>query len=72
VIANPARWPRLLDRQDAAEYCGVSVNHFLAHCPVPPMTFGSKKLWDRHAIDAWLDGGHGGNVPTIEELLSRA
>jgi hypothetical protein len=59
----------------AAAYCGVSVNHFLAHCPVPPFDgFGERaKRWDRHAIDAWLDGGvSGGNMPTIEELLSRA
>ena len=63
----------MLDRQDAAEYCGVSVNHFLAHCPVDPTSIGTKKLWDRKAIDAWLDGpGGGGDTPTAEEWLERA
>ncbi len=66
-------WPRLLPRELAAAYCGVSVNHFLAHVPVPAMELGAKRLWDRLAIDAWLDGGSsGGSLPTVEELLSRA
>lgn len=50
-------WPRLLDRQLAASYCGVSVNHFLLHVPVEPVRIGEKKLWDRAAIDRWLDAG---------------
>lgn len=66
------RWPRLLDRRGAAEYCGVSVNTFLARVPVPAVEIGTKRLWDRHAIDAWLDGGLGGNLPTSEEWLGRA
>lgn len=69
----PARWPRLLDRKDAAEYCGVSVNHFLEHVPVSPMKLGEKKLWDRRAIDEWLDGGSSGRDTTsTKEWLDRA
>jgi hypothetical protein len=47
--------PRLLDRAEAAAYCGVSINHFLAHVPVAPRLIGKKRLWDRAAIDKWLD-----------------
>lgn len=65
----PARWPRLLDRQDAAEYCGVSVNHFLTHVPVGPRLIGSKKLWDRKEIDAWLDGPASKTKFDFSELL---
>lgn len=65
-------WPRLLPRELAAAYCGVSVNHFLAHVPVPSVKIGTKKLWDRAAIDHWLDGDQGDRLPTTEEMLSRA
>lgn len=70
----PARWPKMLDRRTAAEYCGVSVNHFLTHCPVAPTLIGGKKLWNRRGIDAWLDGpiGGGENLPSAEEWLERA
>jgi len=37
------------------------------------MALGTKKLWDRHAIDAWLDGGlAAGHTTPSEEWLSRA
>lgn len=62
-------WPRLLPREMAAAYCGVSVNHFLAHVPVAHREIGSKKLWDRRAIDEWLDGG---DNTGSEEWLERA
>lgn len=49
--------PRLLNREAAAFYCGMSANHFTAHLEphLPVLEFGSKRLWDRAAIDAWLD-----------------
>lgn len=48
--------PRLLSRRDAAAYCGVSTGLFEQAVAVPPLRcFGSKKLWDRHALDRWLD-----------------
>lgn len=66
--------PRLLNRIEAARYCGISVNHFLTHVPVAPRSIGAKKLWDRKAIDRWLDdgpdGGDGGL--SAEEWLERA
>lgn len=48
---------RLMSRQAAAAYCGVSVSTFASwvksgHMPAP--LFGSKR-WDKRAIDATLD-----------------
>lgn len=52
--------PRLLDRDQAATYCGLSGDLFERYCPVQPRRFGSgahpRKLWDRIEIDSWLDG----------------
>jgi len=47
--------PRLLSRQAAAAYCGVSPGVFEANVPVPPVRVGHQKRWDRAALDAWLD-----------------
>ncbi|MGE3283779.1 MAG: helix-turn-helix transcriptional regulator [Alphaproteobacteria bacterium] len=48
-------WPRLLSRQLAAAYCGISVNHFLANVPVAPRRIGTRALWDKAEIDQWID-----------------
>ncbi|MEQ9247356.1 MAG: hypothetical protein RLO21_15335 [Nitratireductor sp.] len=53
--------PRLLSRQEAAAYCGVSLSTFhgwvkAGNLPAP--LFGSKK-WDKKAIDAALDRASG-------------
>jgi hypothetical protein len=45
-----------MPRDVAAEYCGVSVTHFLEYGPLPARKIGAKLLWDRYAIDRWLDG----------------
>jgi hypothetical protein len=47
--------PRLLTREQAAEYCGVSPNHFDQHCDVQPIRFGRRALFDRMALDEWID-----------------
>jgi hypothetical protein len=49
--------PRLLSRDAAARYCGISTTHFLAHVAprVAPMLIGRKRLWDVRAIDRWID-----------------
>lgn len=49
--------PRLLSREAAAAYCGMSPPHFDRHIAeaVPPRGFGRRLLWDRRAIDLWLD-----------------
>ena len=62
--------PRLLSRDEAAAYCGMSAAHFDRHVAiaVPAQTFGCKKLWDIRALDRWLDERSGlGNAAEIDE-----
>jgi hypothetical protein len=49
--------PRLLSRDGAAAYCGMSPNHFEEHVAkaVHPLHFGKRCLWDVRALDRWLD-----------------
>ena len=53
---------RLLARRDAAQYLGISLNHFLRHVapdisPVPG--FGRRVLFDRIDLDRLVDGKKG-------------
>jgi hypothetical protein len=49
--------PRLISREAAATYCGMSPNHFEEHIApaVPPVRVGKRNLWDVKALDRWLD-----------------
>lgn len=50
--------PRLLTREQAAAYCGVSLRTFIGLCPVRPVALGpSKRLerYDLRALDQWID-----------------
>jgi hypothetical protein len=49
--------PRLLSRDGAPAYCGMSPNHFEEHVAkaVRPLQFGKRRLWDVRALDHWLD-----------------
>ena len=49
--------PRLLSRDAAAAYCGISQNHFEEHVTpaVPPIKIGERRLWDVRALNIWLD-----------------
>ena len=49
--------PRLLARQQAAEYCGVCVTTFMAHVApqVGAVEIGTKRLWDVRTLDRWID-----------------
>jgi hypothetical protein len=51
--------PRLLSRDEAAAYCGISPGTFDEYVGVPPIRFGSRRLWDRVALDWWLDRASG-------------
>jgi len=56
--------PRLMNRHDAAAYCGVGTSTFHAWVRngfIPQPLFGSKR-WDRKAIDLALDRASG--IPT--------
>jgi hypothetical protein len=51
--------PRLLTREQAAEYLGVSVPTFTKVCNVTPVALGaSKRLirYDIKRLDIWIDG----------------
>jgi predicted DNA-binding transcriptional regulator AlpA len=50
--------PRLLSRNEAATYCGMSPDEFGRRIAtkVRPLDLGMRKLlWDRKALDRWLD-----------------
>ncbi|WP_183831674.1 helix-turn-helix domain-containing protein [Aquamicrobium lusatiense] len=56
---------RLLSRQEAAAYCGVSVSTFsgwVAAGHIPRPLFGSRR-WDKKAIDDCLDKASGLSRP---------
>jgi hypothetical protein len=49
--------PRLISREQAAAYCGMSPNFFdeQVRQSVPPLDFGRRHLWDVKKLDRWLD-----------------
>lgn len=52
--------PRLLTVDQAAAYCGVGRGNFEARVGVPPVkVFGNRVLYDRVALDRWLDSVSG-------------
>ncbi len=59
--ANPARWPRLMNRDSVAEYLSVSPRHvdtLVKMGLIPPAKFrASSRMvrWDRVDLDAALD-----------------
>jgi hypothetical protein len=55
-----ARWPRLLNRALAAEYCGIGLDTFNANVdrgalPRPLQLPTGAMLWDRTELDAAID-----------------
>ena len=68
--------PRLLSREAAATYCGISPTLFDEHLAeaVPPVGIGRRKLWDVKALDHWLDAQSGLTHPvdsrSMEERLN--
>lgn len=53
MSALPLPTKLLLTTDEAADYCGVSVNTFRAHVKVTPVKIGSSVRFDRRAIDQW-------------------
>ena len=49
--------PRLISREAAATYCGISPTLFDEHIApaVPPVEIGRRNLWDVKRLDRWLD-----------------
>lgn len=66
---HPNVQPRLLGRRAAAEYCGVSPNHFDAHCDVRPVRLGGRLLWDRLRLDDWIERMQAGEASSDDPLM---
>src|SRR6516165_6224004 len=67
------RWPRLLNRAVAAEYCGVGVDTFNANVdrgalPRPLHLPTGAVLWDRTELDAAIDLLKTGRRPVEEDI----
>lgn len=65
--------PRLLSKEEAASYCGLSFETFRSACPVIPIKIRSRVLYDRLAIDRWLDslGSEHPDLPSGKAWLAR-
>jgi hypothetical protein len=58
AIAGIGIVPRLLTREQAAAYCGVSLPTFMGICPVRPIALGAGKRLERYdlrALEQWID-----------------
>jgi len=53
--ARPAITPRMLTTEQAAAYCGLSVNSFRAYVRIPPVNFGKSVRFDVRDLDDHLD-----------------
>jgi hypothetical protein len=70
---NIAVVPRLLTRQQAAAYCGVSVPTFVGVCPIKAVALGrGKRLerFDRISLDRWIDSLTSTQQPVSKDWLS--
>lgn len=66
--------PRLLSRDAAAAYCGMSPDSFEMAVPVRPVNLNvRRRLWDVKALDRWLDHQSGlvEALPSPDEWLGR-
>lgn len=68
VATDP--WPRLMSRSLAARYFGISPNHFERHVPIEPIQMGSRKLYDRLALDEYADAMSASQTEWIGECGS--
>lgn len=47
---------RMLSATEAASYCGLTVKHFKAFCPVQPVNIGGRfPLYDKRDLDQWIE-----------------
>ncbi|MFN3464453.1 MAG: hypothetical protein ACK4X1_10280 [Terricaulis sp.] len=50
------RWPALMTRETAAEYCDMSADQFDRQCPVQAVDQGWRGLrWKKAKLDAWIE-----------------
>lgn len=76
-----SRWPEMMLKKDAAEYCSLSIaaferEVFLRRLP-PPVLFGGRNHWRKTAIDRALDiitgenAAHGNEAPYRRKMRER-
>jgi hypothetical protein len=70
VLLSYGLTPRLLSRELAAEYCGVSPPTFDEHIAkaVPAIEIGRRNLWDIRALDLWLDQRSGFSQQVLKPI----
>jgi hypothetical protein len=76
VLLSYGLTPRLLSRDLAAEYCGVTPPTFDEHVAtvIPPLEIGRRRLWDIRALDRYLDVRSGlvePPLPSVGDLIHR-
>jgi hypothetical protein len=74
VKASAKISPRLLTKEQAATYCGVSAATFSTVCPVAPIALNqSKKLrrYDLQLLDKWIDGLARADTLTDSDWLAK-
>lgn len=69
MSALPLPPRRLLTSDEAAAYCGVSVNTMKAHIRVPPVKIGNSVRYDVQALDRWLDAQSQFEPKTADDWL---
>ena len=65
--------PRLLNKEQAAAYCGISASSFAAYCPVAPVSLGSNKRlqrYDLHRLDEWIETLSGPKASSSKDWLA--
>lgn len=63
--------PRMLTKDQAAQYCGVSAEVFVGICPVRPAAMGKSVRslrYDVKLLDTWLDKFGPDTTDTLHEL----
>jgi len=61
-LAPLPNWPRLMSPDQAAAYLGMSPETMRRYIPVEPTPYGKRVLYDRAAIDKYLDDLNSGAV----------
>lgn len=66
--------PRLLNKQQAAAYCGIGASSFDVICPVQAIALGSGvrlQRYDIKTLDKWIDGLSAGEASASHDWLSK-
>lgn len=71
AVALPLPAKRMLTEQEAAAYCGVSVNTFKARIGISPVRIGNCVRYDMRALDQWADSQGGSREMTADDWLGK-